>query len=180
MACEDVKPNDCKVADCLTQIADFILNLPESGCARWMEDCNTSSHIYRYESVRIGNAPVPDGYKLAVDGGIMTSDVKVQLCISGSWCDYVFEDNYPLPSLNEVEAFINTNGHLPHTPSSKEIIEAGGVELKSVMINQQEKIEELFLYLIQAQEEIQQLKNEAEGIEMENQVLRNLTVNYKQ
>jgi hypothetical protein len=41
-----------------------------------------------------------------------------------SWYDYVFEDNYKLPSIKEVEKYIKENKHLPDMPSEKELLES--------------------------------------------------------
>ena len=64
-----------------------------------------------------------------------------------------------LKSLEEVEQHIAEKGHLPNTPSAQEI-EEGGLPLGEAAVNQQEKIEELFLYLIEMNKEIEQLKAE--------------------
>ena len=60
--------------------------------------------------VRIGNGAndikTPDGYKLFVEEGILTEKVKVAVKTTGNWAYYVFNNNYTLMPLNEVEAFI--------------------------------------------------------------------------
>lgn len=85
-------------------------------------------------------------YNLFVKGGILTEEVRVSL--SSTWADYVFNKDYNLKSLQEVEQFINQNGHLPNVPSAKKI-EEEGIELGEMTKIQQEKIEELTLYLIE-------------------------------
>lgn len=80
-------------------------------------------------------------YRLYVNGGALFNEVKVET----GWADYVFQEDYELTSLEEVEAQIERTGHLHNTPSAKEIAENGGVELGSMTVNQQEKIEEIFL-----------------------------------
>ncbi|NMH26740.1 hypothetical protein [Flavobacterium silvaticum] len=94
-------------------------------------------------------------YKLFVKGGILTEEVRVNT-VSG-WADYVFKDDYHLRPLSEVEQFITDNGHLPNVPSACEV-ESDGIELANMAKIQQEKIEELTLYLIQQQKEIETLK----------------------
>jgi len=114
---------------------------------------------------RIGtlNAPAivggesTSGYHLFVAGGILTEEVLVRT----GWADYVFEDDYDLRPLREVEAFIQANGHLPDVPSAAEI-ENNGLTLGANAKNQQVKIEELFLYLIEMNKEIEELKEENE------------------
>lgn len=99
-----------------------------------------------------------EAYRLFVKGGIKTEEVKVELC-NGSWCDYVFKEDYQLTSLEEVENTIQTKGHL-HKIESAETIEKEGLELKSMTINQQEKIEEIYLHLIEMNKRIKALEKE--------------------
>lgn len=103
------------------------------------------------------------GYNLFVKGGILTEEVRVIL--QTDWADYVFAKDYKLPTLSEVEHFIHTNGHLPNVPSAQKIKE-DGIELGEMAKIQQEKIEELTLYIIQLN------KDNAKTIE-ENQLLKN-------
>ncbi len=99
-----------------------------------------------------GNYPTTSGgvnvskYNLFVKGGILTEEVRVSL--ANTWADYVFAKNYNLPKLNDVEAFIAKNGHLQNVPSAKEVKE-NGIELGEMAKIQQEKIEELTLYIIE-------------------------------
>jgi hypothetical protein len=110
-----------------------------------------------------GNFPTIAGsvnvaaYNLFVKGGILTEEVRVNL--QSAWADYVFEENYNLKSLEEVEAFISQNGHLPNMPSAKQVKEEG-IELGEMVKMQQEKIEELTLYLLQLNKENRKEKEE--------------------
>lgn len=83
-------------------------------------------------------------YQLFVNGGALAK----QVVVSNSWADYVFEKSYKLKPLEEVEAFINANGHLPNIPAAKEV-ETNGLDLGDMARRQQEKIEELTLYVIE-------------------------------
>ncbi len=94
-------------------------------------------------------------YGLYVKGGILTEELRVRT----GWADYVFENDYQLPSLTEVETFITANGHLPNIPSAEQVA-AQGIELGDMARLQQEKIEELTLYVIQQQKEIEELKTQ--------------------
>ena len=82
-------------------------------------------------------------YSLFVKGGILTE----MLTVTSSWADYVFEPDYNLIPLKSVKTFIDKNGHLPNVPSAKNI-EESGLQVGDMMRIQQEKIEELTLYLI--------------------------------
>jgi len=102
------------------------------------------------------NMPSND-YLLAVDGKIISEEVRVE--ISGSWPDYVFEKDYKLTPLGELEKSIYANGHLPGIPSADEI-EKAGILLGDMQKRMMEKIEELTLYVIALQKEIEVLKDE--------------------
>jgi hypothetical protein len=98
-------------------------------------------------------------YSLFVKGGILTEEVRVQL--QSGWADYVFAKDYSLPTLTEVEKFINDNGHLPNVPSAKQVQE-DGIGLGDMARIQQEKIEELTLYTIQQDKQLKEQNNKLE------------------
>lgn len=95
-------------------------------------------------------------YRLFVKGGILAQELSVKIQ-EGSFPDYVFDDDYKLPDLDSVEQFIKTEKHLPNIPSAQ-TIEQNGLELKQITILQQEKIEELYLYLIELKKTVAALK----------------------
>jgi hypothetical protein len=97
--------------------------------------------------------------KLAVNGDVFAKKVKVTATGWPAWPDYVFGDGYKLPSLAELEAFIKKNKHLPDVPSAKEV-EANGLDLGDNQAMLLKKIEELTLYVIEQQKQIEQLKKE--------------------
>jgi len=72
------------------------------------------------------------------------------------WADFVFDADYELKSLAEVEAYILANKHLPNVPSEEEVL-ANGLDLGEMQAIQQQKIEELTLYIIQQQKQIDAL-----------------------
>lgn len=95
-------------------------------------------------------------YKLFVKKGIRTEKVKVDVA-SGTWSDYVFADDYELKSLEEVEGFINQNGHLPNVPSAEEV-EKDGLNLGDMDALLLAKIEELTLHMILLKKESDEMK----------------------
>ena len=95
-------------------------------------------------------------FKLFVKKGIRTEKVKVDVA-SGVWADYVFEDDYALKSLEEVETFIDDNGHLPNMPSAKEV-EKNGLNLGEMDALLLAKIEELTLHMISLKKENEDMK----------------------
>lgn len=107
-------------------------------------------------------ANLPDSeYLLAVDGKIISEEVRVEL--SGSWPDYVFKDDYQLTPLNQLESEIESLGHLPGIPSAQQV-ENDGFELGDMQKRMMEKIEELTLYMIEANKEIARLKTEVNNL----------------
>jgi hypothetical protein len=94
-------------------------------------------------------------YRLSVDGRIRANEVKVY----SGWADYVFESDYELMPLSEVEAFIAQNGHLPGLPSAAQVAEQG-VDVGETQAKLLEKIEELTLHLIRLEKENEVLKAE--------------------
>ncbi|MEQ9405811.1 MAG: hypothetical protein RIM99_19625 [Cyclobacteriaceae bacterium] len=96
--------------------------------------------------------------KLQVAGTVYSTEVKVEVA-AGQGPDYVFEPNYELRTLQETKEYITENKHLPEIPSAKEM-EANGVELGDMNMRLLKKIEELTLYLIEQNGEIQELKKE--------------------
>jgi hypothetical protein len=104
----------------------------------------------------IGTDSFTDGtdvYRLSIDGKMRAHGVKVYT----DWADFVFEDDYKLPTLKEVEQFINKNGHLKNIPSANEV-EKHCIELGEINKLLLQKIEELTLYTIQLKKEIDSLK----------------------
>lgn len=91
-------------------------------------------------------------YTLAVNGGILTSEVYVKEV--DEWHDYVFADGYKLMPLAELGSYIKENSHLPDLPSQTEVLEKGYdmVTMDGVLLK---KIEELTLYIIELQKELQ-------------------------
>lgn len=101
------------------------------------------------------------GYNLLVKGGILTEKVKVAIAAAGTdWADYVFEPNYKanMMSLEDVEKYTLANKHLPNVPSAEEMVK-GGLDVAQTSKMFMEKIEELTLYIIELNKEIQALKN---------------------
>jgi trimeric autotransporter adhesin len=107
-----------------------------------------------------------EGNALIVKGGVLSKEVNVKIDGSDSWPDYVFKPNYKRMTLEEVERFININGHLPNVPSATEMAQTGN-NLGKTDIKLLEKVEELTLYLLEMKKandaqsaEIQSLKNQ--------------------
>ena len=92
---------------------------------------------------------------------LKAKDIRVDL---NNAADYVFEDNYNLKSLKEVESYVKENKHLPGIPSAAEISQNGMSvsEMSNLLL---EKVEELTLHLIQLEKENEALKAKVESLE---------------
>ena len=89
--------------------------------------------------------------KLAVDGNILAKEIKIKTDISVP--DYVFESDYELLGLAEVEAYVKEHKHLPEIPSAADI-NRDGLDLAEMNLLLLKKVEELTLYILQQSEEI--------------------------
>ncbi|MCQ2283333.1 MAG: hypothetical protein MJZ57_00370 [Bacteroidales bacterium] len=95
--------------------------------------------------------------KLSVDGNICAKEVRVSLEGSPCWPDYVFDKGYDLMNLDELNTFLNTNKHLPNVPSAQEV-QQSGLDLGEMNALLLQKIEEMTLYIIDLQRQIDELK----------------------
>ena len=102
------------------------------------------------------------GYRLAVAGNVVAEEVKVALQVN--WPDYVFDKEYELPSLEQVEKHINENGYLMHMPSASEV-EENGILIGEMNAKLLRKIEELTLYTITQEKKIKLLEQQVEAIQ---------------
>ncbi|MBL7887457.1 MAG: hypothetical protein JNJ52_11970 [Flavobacterium sp.] len=102
-------------------------------------------------------------YRLFVEGGILTERVKVATNGTVNWADYVFADDYKLAPLSDVEKFIKKNNHLPGIESA-ETLSKDGLDLGDMQAKQMAKIEELTLYVIQQNKEIEELKAQMKAL----------------
>ena len=106
-------------------------------------------------NVSIGTTDVANGYKVSVAGKVMCEELRVQL--RASWPDYVFKKNYKLLPLAELKKFIEKNNHLPNIPKAS-VIEKEGMEVGDMQKKLMEKVEELTLYILDLQKQIDELK----------------------
>ena len=97
---------------------------------------------------------------LTVNGTIHATEVKVDLTVPA---DYVFKSDYKLMPLNDVEKFVKINSHLPEIPSAEEITK-DGLKMGEMQNKLLQKVEELTLYVIAQQKQIQSLHTELETL----------------
>jgi len=114
--------------------------------------CFCLIHLANNGNVGIGS---PE-YKLDVCGTLRASEIIVDLL--GQCPDYVFESDYSLMSIEELQEFIRMNKHLPEIPSAKQV-EQDGINLAEMNMLLLKKIEELTLYIFDLNERINDLEN---------------------
>ncbi|WP_199140357.1 hypothetical protein [Pedobacter sp. ASV12] len=123
---------------------------------------NTDMPVENSEKMRItqnGNlligktSQANNAYKLDVNGKARANEIVVNT----TGADFVFENNYRLRPLAEVEKFIKENKHLPEIPTAK-AMQQEGVGVSELQTKLLQKVEELTLYIIQQQKEIDELK----------------------
>ncbi|WP_020595468.1 hypothetical protein [Spirosoma panaciterrae] len=85
--------------------------------------------------------------------------MRVQPTSENQWADYVFAPAYKLPSLTEVEKYIQQNKHLPGIPSATEMVKQGA-DLTTLLATLVKQNEEMTLRLIEQQKRIEQLERE--------------------
>lgn len=150
----------------------------DNGSSAWIGSMNKGQGLYlgaayssqfyidEHENVFIGlnkagaaavNQTLKDKFNLFVTKGVLSENLAI--APQNSWSDFVFNEDYNLREIREVEDFISVNKHLPDVPSAKQVQEEGYSQhdMNKVLL---QKIEELTLYTIQQQKEIKALKDE--------------------
>ncbi|MEP6674295.1 MAG: hypothetical protein ABJA78_04045 [Ferruginibacter sp.] len=103
------------------------------------------------------NTSLGTGYKLKIFGKAIAEEVRVQL--RASWPDYVFQNDYHLMPLNEIENYIKENNHLPGFEKAA-VVEKEGADLGETQRKLLEKIEELTLHMISINKRVEELEKE--------------------
>ncbi|GEM_PF-4952428 len=97
-------------------------------------------------------------FKIETDGTVYAREVNVTLSNLG---DFVFADDYQMLSLHELEEYVTANHHLPGIPTCEEVAE-DGMDMGEMTGDLLIKVEELTLYVIELQKQIDALKAEKE------------------
>jgi len=101
-------------------------------------------------------------YTLTVNGVVGSKKVKVT---QSGWPDYVFDSAYKLMPLENVETYIKKNKHLSDVPAAAEMGKEGGLDLGDNQAVLMKKVEELTLYIINQQKQIQELTKKVDELQ---------------
>lgn len=148
----------------VNNIFAYGLGIDNAGIGHIIGDINSPGNLINFKftsgspQVWIGNQKEVTGphtdFRLAVDGKLVAKSCYVTL---SDWADSVFEPDYRLMSLPELEKFYTENKHLPEIPSEKEVLETG-VDVGEMNKLLLKKVEELTIYIVELQKQIDELK----------------------
>jgi hypothetical protein len=119
----------------------------------------TSRMSINLSNGNVGIGVTSPAYRLEVCGTIRAKEVRVET----GWCDYVFEKDYKLRTVDELDKYINENKHLPGIASAKEV-ETEGLNVGEMNKAMMEKIEELTLYVIQLSKDNKRLQEQIDAL----------------
>lgn len=140
------KNNTPQNTEFLSEIADYSANR------------QITNYVSRFNVLgRVGIGTVNPQADLSVNGNILAKEIKVKTDIAVP--DYVFEPDYKLKSLEDIESYVKENKHLPEIPSAKQI-EADGLDVAGMDLLLLKKIEEMTLHMIDQQKQIFEMKAE--------------------
>lgn len=120
------------------------------------EDFSGDHDLYVNGSVYL-KGDSPEAHSLYIEGSTIAEEIFVK--VKADWPDYVFADHYELMPLKELGDFIDKNGHLPNMPTADKVKEEGIAAGETIRLLT-EKVEQLTLYILQQQREIEALKEE--------------------
>jgi hypothetical protein len=120
---------------------------------------DVNGNIFSSGKIAIGTTDIAkiSTYSLAVNGDALFNKIKIKAY--ANWPDYVFQSNYRLAALNEIELFIQQHKHLPGVPAAEEI-EKNGFDVGDNQALLLKKIEELTLYIIDQDKRIKRLEEQ--------------------
>ncbi|WP_316833733.1 hypothetical protein [Pedobacter nutrimenti] len=156
--------NSYQPNNALVQSMDLVFSTSTGGI---QTELTEKLRINSTGNVSIGTSDAK-GYKLAVNGNILATEIKVQ---AAPWPDYVFSKNYNLPALQSIEKHIKKEGYLPDMPSAKEV-ESNGINVGEMNAKLLKKIEELTLYIIDQNKELLNQKDQLNNLKKDNLELK--------
>jgi len=136
----------------------------------WFQSAAADTNSKIYIGTTATYPSTSGNYKLFVEGGILTEKVKVALRSTANWADYVFEKNYDLMPLKNVEEYIAIHKHLPGIDSASELAK-NGLDLAEMQAKHMAKIEEMMLYIIDQNKTIEKNIKDIEELKKQVKVL---------
>ncbi|MCU0352107.1 MAG: hypothetical protein MUF43_14970 [Flavobacterium sp.] len=104
---------------------------------------------------RVRDANGENQFLVDNSGYVRARDIEVDYDIIP---DYVFKEGYNLMPIEELEKYIKNEKHLPNIKSESDFAKSGKMSLSEMNTKLLEKVEELTLYTIQQQKQIDELK----------------------
>ncbi|MCF6130428.1 hypothetical protein L1S35_12150 [Flavobacterium sp. AS60] len=141
-----------------------------NGSNIWFNSAPTEPNGKIYIGSNASYPSTTGNYKLFVEGGILTEKVKVALRSTANWADYVFEKNYDLMPLKNVEEYIAKHKHLPGIDSASELAK-NGLDLAEMQAKHMAKIEEMMLYIIEQNKTIEKNIKDIEALKKQVETL---------
>lgn len=138
----------------LVQSTGLAFYTNSSGMNNGTADLHERMRIMPNGNVGIGTSNPQN--TLDVNGTIHTKEVRID---NDGWADFVFDKDYKLVTLAEIEAHIKEYRRLPEIPSEAEVKE-NGVDVGVMQVKLLQKIEELTLYVIEQDKKINKLQEE--------------------
>ena len=142
---------------------DHRIDVDNAGTMRIISKSGSlDSKLLLYGRVGINTNSTHSTYSLCIKGGVLTD--KINIISPRYWPDYVFSSDYLLMPLSDLKAFVKKNHHLPDVPSEKEVM-AEGIEIGDMQGILLKKVEEMTLYILQLQEQIDKLEQRINELE---------------
>ena len=131
-------------------------------------DINGNQKMIILNNGNVGIGKIPGAnYLLDVNGSIRANKIVVNT----TGADFVFNDNYKLTPLSEVEKYIESNKHLPDFPSAKEM-QQKGADVGDMQVKLLAKVEELTLHMIEQEKKLAKQDKRIASLEIENAKLK--------
>lgn len=120
-----------------------------------------NGYTYSLGSIGVGTTNTK-GYLFAVNGNVVATKLKV--ATYASWPDYVFQEDYPLLPLTQLEEFINKHRHLPGFDNATSI-NNNGYDIADMDAKILKQIEEIYLHMIELQQKNTLLREKISTLE---------------